>query len=141
MSMRDRDLKDARDTKHTSNDRYIATKSPGKKSAPLKVRKSQKELYEEIVSMKVEKKMSERAIADALDVPKSTVHDYLSKWKLKTPSSELKNQGRPKKLDSGDKRFVRCFLRKNPNAKVNDIRNELISSRGKEVSTSTIERC
>ena len=138
--MRDRDLKDARDTKHTSNDRYIATKSPGKKSAPLKVRKSQKELYEEIVSMKVEKKMSERAIADALDVPKSTVHDYLSKWKLKTPSSELKNQGRPKKLDSGDKRFVRCFLRKNSNAKVNDIRNELISSRGKEVSASTIER-
>ena len=84
--------------------------------------------------------MSERAIAVALDISKSTVHVYLSKWKLKTPSLELKNHGRPKKLDSGDKRFVRGFLRKNTNAKVNDIRNELRSSRGKDVSASTIGR-
>ncbi len=106
----------------------------------MKDTKSRKELYEEIVSMKSEKTMSERAIEAALDIPKSTVHDYLSEWKRKTPSSELKNQGRPKKLDSSDKRFVREFLRKNTNAKVNDIRNEILKSRGKDVSASTIGR-
>jgi len=90
--------------------------------------------------MKSDKKMSVRAIAVALDVPKSTVHRYLSKWKLKTPVSELKNHGRPKKLDSGDKRCVRAFLGKNTNAKVNDICNELLTSRGKDVSASTIGR-
>jgi transposase len=88
--------------------------------------------------MKSDKKMSERAIAVALDVPKSTVHDYLSEWKLKTPLSELKNHGRPKKLDSSDKRFVRAFLHDNTNAKIKDIRNELLTSRGKDVSASTI---
>ena len=110
--MCDRDLKDDRHTKLTMNNRSKTTKSGEKKSAPLKDRKTRKELYEQIVSMKSDKKMSERAIAVALDVPKSTVHDYLSKWKLKTPSSELKNHGRPKKLDSGDKRCVRAFLQK-----------------------------
>ena len=140
MEMCDRDLKDDRLSKRTSINLSITTKSAEKKSAPPNDRKSRKELYEEIVTMKTEKKMSERAIAVALDVPKSTVHTFLSEWKLKTPSTELKNQGRPKKLDSGDKRFVRAFLRKNSNAKVNDICNELLSSREKDVSASTVGR-
>jgi transposase len=122
------------------NNRSKTTKSGEKKSAPLKDRKTRKDLYEQIVTMKSDKKMSERAIAVALDVPKSTVHDYLNEWGQKTPVPELKKVGRPKKLDSGDKRFIRGLIRKNTNAKVNDIRNELLTSRGKDVSASTIRR-
>ena len=73
---------------------------------PSKDRKPRKDLYEEIVSMMVKKKMSERAIAVTLDISKSTVHVYLSKWKLKTSLSELKNHGRPKKT-----RFWRSAIR------------------------------
>ena len=140
MAMGAGDLKQDRHSKRTSKNRPIATKSKENASGAEQVRKTRKELYEEIVSLKSEKNMSVRAIAVALDVPKSTVHKYLSEWNLKTPSTELKNKGRPKKLDSGDQRFVRTFLRKNTNAKVKDICNELLNSRGKDVSASTIGR-
>jgi DNA-binding transcriptional regulator YiaG len=52
--------------------------------------KSQKQLYQAIVALREEKKMSERAIASELNVPKTTVHRYLAQWKQKTPMSELK---------------------------------------------------
>ena len=84
--------------------------------------------------------MTVRAIATEICIPKSTVNDYLIEWKQKTPVSELKNHGRPKKLDSGYKRCVRAFLRKNTTAKVNEICNELLTSRGKDVSASTTRR-
>ena len=56
MAMSDRDLKLDRHTKLTMNNRSKTTKSTRKHSAPQKDRKTQKELYEEIVSMNVEKK-------------------------------------------------------------------------------------
>jgi len=75
-----------------------------------------------------------------LDVPKSTVHEYLARWKQKTPVSELKNQGRPKKHTSADKRFARQLFCANPNSTVKDVCNALQTSRGKDISASTVRR-
>ena len=84
--------------------------------------------------------MSIRAIAGELNVPKSTVHEYLAQWTQKTPVSELKRKGRPKKLTSADKRFVRQLFTTNPNSTVKDVRNALHISREKYISASTARR-
>jgi transposase len=102
--------------------------------------KSRKSLYQSIVALREEKNMSERAIAAVTHVPKSTVHDILSEWKQKTPVSELKGKGRPKKLNSADRRFVRQFFTANALSTVNDVRNALLESRGKDVSATTVRR-
>jgi transposase len=127
-------------TTSTSNNRCVDLKSKEDKSMATECQKYRKELYEQIVSMKSDKKMSERVIAKEIGIPKSTVHDYLIEWYRKTPVSNLKKGGRPKKLDSGDKRSIRAFLRINTNAKVKDIQNDLLTSRGKHVSATTIRR-
>ena len=102
--------------------------------------KSRKELYAAVVALREEKNMSERAIAAELNLPKSTVHEYLAEWKRKTPVEQLHGVGRPKKLNSSDKRFVKQMIYTNPSTTVNDIRNALHTSQGKEVSRTTVER-
>jgi orotate phosphoribosyltransferase-like protein len=42
-------------------------------------------LYQAIVELKTEKRMSERDIGKELNVSKTKVHNYLINWKIKTP--------------------------------------------------------
>jgi transposase len=102
--------------------------------------KSQKQLYQSIVALREEKKMSERAIASELNVPKTTVHRYLAQWKQKTPMSELKKTGRPKKFSSADKRFVRQLFATNPNTTVKDVCNALLTAREKDIGATTVRK-
>jgi transposase len=102
--------------------------------------KTQKQLYQAIVALREEKKMPVRAIAGELNVPKSTVQEYLSHWKQKTPVSELKKPGRPKKLTSADKRFVRQLFSTNPNSTVKDVCNALLTYRDKKICASTVRK-
>jgi transposase len=46
--------------------------------------------------MKVEKNMSVRAIAAEMNVPKSTVQDFLIEWKKKNPVSDIRPKDWPK---------------------------------------------
>jgi len=96
--------------------------------------------YERIVSPNEDKRLSERAIASQLAIPKSTVHDYLDKWRKKLSATNVQPKGRPKIFDSDDTKFVRQLLKTIPLLAVEDVRNELQEKRGKVASKSTVRR-
>ena len=127
-------------TKTDPKNRSGTVRSTDLESSSTNDTKTRKALYQRVVALREEKKLSERAIAAELNVPKTTVHEYLTEWKQKTPVSELKVRGRPKKLGSGDKRFVRQLFVTNPSSTVKDVCNALQVSRGKEVSKDTVRR-
>jgi len=102
--------------------------------------KSVQDVYERVVSLKDDQNLSVRAIATQLAIPKSTVQDYLQRWKKKISSSNLQKKGRPKLFDSGDKKFVRRLLKTNPLFTVEDVQNELQTKRSKKASRSTVRR-
>ena len=135
-----RSTKRGKDVKKVQSNRSDIPTADNRDATPSNMSKRRKEKYSAIVSMSVEKHMSERTISTELNIPKSTVHDYLSEWKRKTPVSEIRGKGRPKKLDSADKRFVQRFLQMNQTSAVKDIQNALHNSRGKDVSETTIRR-
>jgi len=96
--------------------------------------------YEQVVQLHEQDKLSERMISARLNIPKSTVHDFLSKWKQRLPVAHLRAGGRPKLLNDSDVRFIRTLLSSHPLYTVKDVRNELHSSRGKQVSSTTVRR-
>jgi len=133
-------LGDEKPKKHIEKHRSNTLNASQRDGSSAKKPKGRKEKYEAVVQLSVDKKMSERQISIKLDIPKSTVHRYLEEWRTKTPVKDLKGQGRPKKLDSGDQKFIRKLLREKPLSTVKDVVNALHSSRGKVVSASTAKR-
>ena len=62
-------------------------------------RKSSKETYSIVAESYSNQIASERDISRSTGIPKSTVHDYLKKYKQSIPIEEVRNKVRPSKLD------------------------------------------
>jgi transposase len=120
--------------------RNISSNMVKDESGSISNTKRRKELYVAVVELREEKNMSVRTIAAELNIPKSTVHEYLAAWKQKTPVEKIQDKGRPKKLNSADKKVVRKLFVDNPSSTINDVRNALHASHGKLVSRSTVGR-
>jgi transposase len=101
-------------------------------------------LYTRIVELREDQGLSYAKIAASLAVSKSTVSKYLKMWRDRTPVSEVKPTGRPRKADDAVKRQIRSIISKNPHiaskgmaAKLNQSSNTVESA---PISDRTVRR-
>ena len=79
-------------------------------------RKSKNTSFEirQIVIFKHSKNISVRKIASSLNLPKSTVHDIIRRFRQEDRIESIPQRGQPEKLSEQDKRFILRKVAKNP---------------------------
>ena len=102
--------------------------------------KSSKETYSIVAESYSNQIASERDISRSTGIPKSTVHDYLKKYKQALPVEEVRNQGRPSKLDSRARACLVALLTSNQFLTSQELADQLEERIGLKVTPMTVRR-
>ena len=102
--------------------------------------KSSKETYSIVAEAFSNGKTSARDIARSTGIPKSTVHNYLQKYKQALPVEEVRNQGRPSKLDSRARACLVALLTSNQFLTSQELADHLEERIGLKVTPMTVRR-
>ena len=86
------------------------------------------------------KGLSERKIAAILNIPKSTVHDILHRFKEENRIDSIPQKGKSKKLTNYYMRFVRREIEKNPKISAPKLCTALCERKNEKISVETINR-
>ena len=104
----------------------------------MKSKEWSQKVREEIVSLHKQGK-GYKTIANALNVPKSTVLSIVHKFRSKGTVATLPGRGRKKKISAASTRFLRRQVVKNPRLTAKDLQQDLAAA-GTSVSTATVRR-
>ena len=94
-------------------------------SAYIKAKKHSEDLYAKVVELCNGKKYSYSRADKELSISKSSVGNYMKKWKSGTPVAEIQPQGRKPKLNNKGRQRVRDVLKQDPKATSREIAHEL----------------
>lgn len=84
--------------------------------------------------------LTEREIQKETQIPKSTIHDIISKYKLHGTVLRLRGTGRPKALDDKDKNILLEYVEADPKISSRKLCKKLEEETGKVVCNKTIIR-
>lgn len=116
------------------------SKSKEKKTSSQyeEVKKRTQKLYEEIVDIHLNERVSVREIAAKVNVGKSTVSRYIRSWKSGVAVKDMKPYCRPPKINPAHRSFLGQCVAAQAKPTSKSLANALSASKGISVSTQTV---